>query len=247
MRLALFTLLTTFSLYGVEVNVMPDSNLSISQAEMAVVKKAYVGTQMVVNDEKLRLYLSDNRKLSDLYIKNVGLKGDEAITFRHTVERILAKKMIEKIQDETELTEDVIKSYYIAHKDEFKSEDRFDYYYLVFDDFRSAAEFYLEHNSSVEAILDIAKKEKITVVPFKGVPKSRAPFHLVQAFYKEVKPIILPPQHGRKYEIIYGVTKHAPEALPYQQVRSKIHDKLFDEAYKDKKDAYMLSLEQKGE
>ena len=246
MRLALLTLLTTFSLYGVEVTITPDSDTTISQAEMDVVKKAYIGTKMTVHDDKLKVYLSDNRKLSDIYLKEVGLSDDEKISLRHMVERTLAKKMIEKIQDETELTEDVIKSYYIAHKDEYKGEERFDYYYLIFDDYKSAVDFYFKHEKDADKMMDIIKKENITVMPFKKMPKSQAPFNLLEAFSKEVKPVILPPLHMRKYEIVYGIKKYAPEVLPYTQVRHQIRKKLFDEAYQDKKDAYMLSLESKG-
>jgi len=240
-------LLLSLSLSAVELNLNKDTNLSVEQTEIDIVQKAYQGKNASINLKKLKTYLKDNRILSNMYLdRHNPLTEDEAMVLKHTIENVLAAKVIKEIQEETKISDDVVKSYYIAHQDDYMNEPTYDYTYISFETFEKASTFYLTHKDDIKTIFSYVKESNATVQKFVQKSESSVYYTIGKEAQKTETPFILAPQKLEEYVIMYVQAKHKPLPIPYEVVKANIKEMLFQKTATEKRNKLMLDYEQKA-
>ncbi len=231
----IFALFISLQLSAVDVTLSKDTNLSVKPIELEVVKEAYANSSATLHMDKLTKHLYENRVLSNIYLeRNTPLSPKESVKIKHLIERTLATKVVQEIEEETRLTPEVIKSYYIAHQKDYQYEPTYDFRYISFKTFEEASDFYLKHKDDVAEILE--SDHNLTVYRFEKQPKSRVYYTILEHSLKHKMPFVLAPQKIENYEVIYVTQRHSPLPVPFAQVKNQIIDILINKEIALKKE-----------
>ncbi len=222
------------------------------QASLALLPEpARIG--MLNNKETLRRYVEEYAHKEIIYreaLKQGVDKDPEVRRQLAAAERsIVTQRMLEKtLADKTRVTDDDMKKYFEAHKDEFTAEDRWTLAHIQFDSLKAAQ----DAAARLARGEDFAKlAQALSTDPMskdKGgllgtVERSKAPPEFIQALAAMKKGEVSAPiktQHG--YHLVKLVDIQPGGLVAFEGVREPLRQFLTQEKYRQALDEYLTTL-----
>lgn len=165
MRIALSLCAMSMALSAITLNIGLDDGAPITTAE----KEAFIADtrqkqRITIDKKEAERILTENRRLADGWIKEDGLTENELLKIRFDLERAFSERLIRKHQEKIEIDDDVLKSYYMANKDEFVYGTGVSFKAYTFGAFNEAAAFYAKFKDNYSSIPEYVNENNITVV-----------------------------------------------------------------------------------
>ncbi|BCD68944.1 peptidyl-prolyl cis-trans isomerase [Nitratiruptor sp. YY09-18] len=232
-------IITTINTFAINIQIKPDTNISVSNQEIQwEIGHAYTTKGIKPTQNAAKKYIEENRKLANAYLKKFKIPQSLFVKYKLTVEEDLAREYIKKYQEKLNLTDDVLRSYYEYHKEDFLQPKRFKAVMKKFNSFAEAMAFYNQCQKKKEDILHKIKKSEIKEYNIAHIHP------MVRSFFKDIKKEgCLPPLYiGDKYAV-FVVTKVEPKSyLPYQKVKEDIRRILLKKSFEKTRRELLKSL-----
>ena len=237
MKEILFISLLVSVLFAIKIDVKVDENKSITPTnrEKDAFKSFSKETMRFnISDQGAYNLIKENRALANEYIKKFGISEFDKARLKVESEMYLANKMIKTIQQSISIPYEVLYSYYLDNKNQFKEGDKVDAIMFFFIDPDKAIDFYLKVKNEKINVNNLAKE-------FNFVQKKH-----VDLDVEKLKPVIktilkkskkkkylLPPLIGSKYSVVMYIEKYKKSKgyKPFDKVKSVIEKKLYNETF----------------
>ncbi len=213
------------SSYAVNIQLLPDKNPQITQQDVEALK-AYVKEKyhFIMNESGAKRIAKDNRILANEFLKKGLLSPFERNLIRVELEKRLADKMVKNIQKNIKISDDVIRSYYEDHIDEFKEPDKIKIVSHTFDSYEKAIDFYKGNKGNPGKKKDLGIKEVDSLkAPYRGfIEKGKENYC--------IPPIVL----GKKKYNVLCVEKYIDNSskhIPYPKVKKRIKNILYKKTF----------------
>ncbi len=226
MRFLLFIVLVS-ALHGVEIEVKPSLDVNVTKQELKLLEEIYADHGVKsLNIPKVRKYVSENRVLSEAYLKKHTLSPKLLLNIQHKIENILAKEMLEEIENEVFIDDTIAKSFYETHKQEYTTQPTYSYTHYLFSTYKEAVDFYNTYVSNVEGIKML---KEITTQPIVDIPENLTYYAVKHKSNHKNLPKLLSPQFiENQYSVILITKRVEAKVLPFNKVGNKIKHQLFD-------------------
>jgi len=219
-----------FPACAIELNISPSKDMNVSNDEMEIIKQiVYKKNHIMLTNNAAKKYIIENRKLSDSYLKKYAISKNVLLNHKLTLEEELANEYVKKHESTLNLSEETLKSYYIAHKSEFIKPKNLEFYPIKFQNFDVAMKFFLSHKNNIASIESYIKNKKIEPVK---LPITEVNFAIRDIFKIAHDQTLLPPVFYRGSFIVFYVSKIFKKSyLPYKKAKQKIKEALLKKAF----------------
>lgn len=234
------SLLLAVSAGAVEIDISPSKSPIASQTEVSVfVSDVKKREHVVLDDDVAKSVVENNRLLADAYLKEVGIKATDLQKFRFGIEKQLAADLVTKYQEKIKTDEDVLKSYYVTHLDEFKIGNEITFKAYTYDAYADALNMYEHFSASNEGLETYAKDHNATIQFREHFPVGNLDNALKYLLEEEREtPYLTVPTRYREKYILLIVQQHETDVLlPYEKVKHEIRQKLLREVRNRSRDA----------
>ena len=247
-RIAFLVSFFIATLFGIEVEIKKDTNISVTSQEVQALKYYISKTlNFHLTNEGAKRLAKENKMFANQYIKEYGLSDEDKGYIRTCVEKYLAERFIQKKQRELPINREILLSYYKDHRSQYKKPDLVDAVLFWFDDADKAIRFY-QKSKEVKKYEDLVRMAqemgaRIEDMGLRDVRGFRSPTkELLQKYKKSgyaLPPVIVSPESAsvlyvKEYKHQKGFQSF-DEALPevkrnfYKQAFIKMRDKLLRE------------------
>jgi hypothetical protein len=221
----LMAFLVVLSGWALEIEMRPEKKIEVTNSDVEAIKeytrKRY---RFIMNEDGARKVVRENRILANEYVRQGLLSKKERDLIRIEVEKKLADAMVSKIQRRIRISDEVAKSYYKDHLDEFKKPDEIKIVRYRFKRFDDAVEFYKGSKKGVGEKKDLGWKRIDSLKPAyrSFIEKGKEGYYL--------PPIIV----GKNvYDVLYieKYKNNDSKHIPYEEVKEKIKDLLYKKTF----------------
>lgn len=227
--------LVAFSL-SITINAQEDNN--ISNKEVSFFQASLLKQRYQINKESARKILQENRFLSDIYLKSGAVDENILINFQLELERNLAKKIIEENEEKISISDEILKSYYLANQKEFENPNRVDLSIYKFKTFKSALEFFNNFNKNIKNINIYAEENSLDITIKKDISLNSLEKQLrfMIEFSKNTPPYLLEPQfYYDHFSVVHVIKLNPSDIKKFDNVKNIISKKLHKERLHDMK------------
>lgn len=212
---------------AITININNDKNTTVSPLEIEIhIKDAFKKFGVKPTKEAAKKRIQENRILANVYIKKYGIPKNIYIRSKLNIESDLADAYVKKEQEKIELSNDVLKSYYIVHKEDFTKPKSIEAIVKRFNDYEKAVKFY-----------NICRKENnITALTKEERPQE----FFIQGLHPIIRPLLkkvkenscIPPLYlGKDFLVFVIFNKKKEKILPFLEVKNQIRKILLKKAY----------------
>jgi len=232
MKITFFYPLIITSLFAADITIKPSSSYVADRQEVALIQSAFLKQRIQIDDDDALNIIQENRFLADEYIKKNQVPQEVLLNMKLEFEKHLASEVVREMESKIEIEDEVVKSYYIANKEEFYKAPEIELNIYRFQTFDEAYLFYKRFVSQKDGIDEYVNEHNVSNNTEKTeVNRLNKLFQEMILNTKEQPPFLLPPQFFYKhYSVLY--IKHIGEAdvLEYEFVKEKIAKKLHEKA-----------------
>ena len=189
------------------------------------------------NQKDLDKRLNEDWLLANYFVKKYNSPFEEA-DVTNMVNRYLADKAVEKIQRSVKISDDVLRSYYLDHKNKYRMKAIVTFDLYTFKSLQKADAFYRfakEHNASEVAAY--TKKERIKTSSYKSRLNMMLPvFRLVMIDLEQSGYYTPPVYYNHDFDVLYikNIEKK-DEYVPYRVAKKEIAKKLYKQTFLKKR------------
>ncbi|SMC10168.1 hypothetical protein [Nitratiruptor tergarcus] len=242
MRKLFLLSLIAISLFAIDIKISPDKNITVSYQDTKAIKTFYQEVfKFRLADEGAYKLAEENRILANAYIKRYGLDNNDIARIKVETELYLANHMVKNIQNSIKLSDKVLYSYYIDHKDQFKGSDKVDLVIFYFKDPEKAVDFYIKaKGKTLEEAKKIASKD-IVIKEYKNLDiKKMKPFfqNIIQKYGPKH---FLPPIFDEVSSVSYIQDYHkAQKYKKFEDVKEEIRKLLYSKTFLRERNKILL-------
>lgn len=229
----LLTILCLSSLFAVEIDIKVNSDsYQATPQEVALLQEGYLHRRIQINNDDAANVIQENRYLSQEYLKKHKVPSNVMINMKLEFEKYLAASVVKEMESKIKIEDDVSKSYYVVHKDEFYQPKKIDVSIYHFDDFNTALKFYDRFKENQNELVNYVKDNNISMseqqVEF---PRLNRMFQDMITYGKQKAPFILPPQFFyQHYSVVFVKSITQSGIKPFEDVKASIEKKLHRQA-----------------
>jgi len=225
------------------------SDTSVSKDEIDVMKvHIYEKNRFTANSDKdIKNIIYRNKILSNAFLDKYYDK-DEKTKTSIMLNEYFAKKIVQKIQAEIGISNDVVRSYYLDHVEDYRYLTTAELDIYMFDSLDEAYKFYdFSTKNSVQDALSYLEENKIKSRPYNGALKFM--YGSIRNALRNDKEenYFTPPQYRlNKYVTIFvKKMKNKPGYIELKDVEKNVKKKLWQLTYLKKREEIINEYEQK--
>ena len=236
-RLFVVFLALIYSAGAVEVLIKGDrgSQVTVSPADE---QEAMMDAQQYgirIDSKDARALVKKNRILANAYVEQYGVPKELQVRFRFNLEKALVRELIRKVEKNIDLSDNVLKSYYLANKEEFRVPKKIVFTLMTLPDYQQALSLYNHYKNIPSEVKDFKgdKENNITVEQFTMGLQEMNPALKVVLKDTNATQYLTPPQKFYKNYIVMYVQSFVPAGYrPYDsKVKSEIRALLLKKVY----------------
>jgi|GEM_PF-2268816 len=253
MRVIVLMLAIIVFSFAIEIDLKPDNNLSVGYEDAQALKDyLYQIYRYRITDQGAYDIVKENRLLANTYLKRNQVSPQDTKYLTIVTEKYLAESFIKKLQKAQNVSDKVLLSYYLDHKDEFKNEDKLYFILLEFPSFNKAMSFYqLAQKKSPQQAIEKARTEYNATIKDLGWKDFSSLKTATKSFIQQgKKEYFLPPFiiTSNRIDILY--VKDYQEGKGYKkfdEVKDEIKKILYTKAFIKERNKILHQLESKHE
>ena len=237
---------TTIFLSAVEVDIKADKKIIVDADETGTLINMGQSENIQIDKKDAKRLIEENRKIADLFLLEAHLPQPYLTSLRLNVEKQLANMMTKQYSEKFELSDEVLRSYYLAEKDKFYKEKQIQIEVLKFSDFETALQAYRACEKSPESSGAYAEKQGIEVI------KQSVDVHNLHVQLKsqlrenDESNYLLPPQVWGDGFIVVRIAGYIQKGYrPYDTVKDEIREKLVVENDRNARKALLKEYSEK--
>lgn len=199
--LLLFTLIP---LLAIDVKFNPDKNIEVTSQEIQKTIDRALTKRIRIEKKDAKEVTIENRLLANELLKNNALSEDIATELKLSLEENLADLFVSKHQENIQINDQVLESYYNTHKKEFQ-EDQI-VHFVIYDikDFDTAIQLYTTFKNSPSDAEAYAKEHNISMsVQNSEISKLSAMLKDALRDYEQKNYLTPPLFFQKKYFVLY--------------------------------------------
>ena len=235
---------------AVEFDIQRDSSIEVTKSDVNALKR-YLKEKFKfhISDKGARKVVKENRILANEYLKKDLLKKQDKDLLKIELEMKLADKFTEYLQRKIKIPENVLKSYYYDHREDYKQSDEVTLERIRFKNFDEAMKFYNEILKQKEKKDHLLKKYHGKVI-YKGTVKKERLKNSIQSFLKEeMQNTYLPPMvlQADRIDVYYVHTyQKAKGYKPYIKVKKEIENILYKRTFNREREKILSRYSHEG-
>lgn len=235
----LFLLFLPFSLFSVEIHLKPKVSQDITTKQHAFISYLKHEKNFTLNNpDDAKTLIKENEALANAYLDS-SLSSHEKVRLEVAIDELLSKQMVKKVQKSIDISEDVITSYYLNNRNDFKLEPLLAIEIYEFKNYNEASKLYMytqKHQSDeIKTYIDAAKASK------KDLKRRLNQLHpsIASLIKKQEQKsgYFLPPLYLKdKFIVIYiRAFDDSAKYIPLRQSKTKIKNILWEKTYLKKR------------
>lgn len=225
---------------AIEIDISPSKSPVASQSEVsAFVSDVKKREHVLLDDDVAKSIVENNRLLADAYLKEVGIKTAYLQKIRFGIEKKLADNLVEKYEETIRTDDDILRSYYVAHIDEFKIGNEIAFKAYTFKTYKDAFNMYERFSAHKEGIESYAKEHNATVQQREHFPVDNLDSALKYLLDEKRKTpyLTVPTRYRGKYILLQVKQYETDVLLSYEKVKHEIRQKLLRKIRNRSRDA----------
>lgn len=209
----------------------------ISNSEVSALIAMFKMNHINISKKNAKEVVRDNRLLSEQYIKEYGLNNEYLTTLRLSIEKDLAEKLVAENLKQLDVNDDVIKSYYIDNKEDYKKPDEVKLKIYEFNDYDSAQKFYKLFSKNIANIDLYSTDNNISIKEIKSPIVNLNALIAIAANVtkKEINKISYPIRINGKFILVEPIEYYTNLYQDYKLKKDEIKLKLLLKISNDKR------------
>jgi predicted transcriptional regulator len=214
-------------LYAIEIDFIADKKIDVSQDEITQFKAQVLKQRIRIDDKEAKRVLMENRILANYYLKNEKVPQFFKLNLVHKTEKLLAKMLVDKYEEELELSDDILLSYYRAKKDEFYRQKQILLNVYKFKDFDSALEMYMAKRDKMDSLDSYAKEHEIKMIEqLLEVSNMHQQIRSNLRNLEDENYLVPPQKWADGYIVVHAVRFVEENYMPYEEIKEDIRERL---------------------
>ncbi len=226
----------------------------IKRSELEFFKKHFVPKSIVPTQEALlKVFLKQKLFALEAEKKGYDKRPDIQLLLRMERERVLGRALgDEYLKEHLNITDDILRSYYLSHIQEFKTPERFEVYKLVLRDKALMDRVAEEAKKSPKSFPELATKYSIDPrtqpkAGYMGLVRKDALIPKLKSLFEGAKKgdIIGPVELKGFYYLFWIKAVREAETKPFVEIKEQLYEKMARKKSSEVLDQLLQTLEEK--
>jgi hypothetical protein len=223
-------------LYAINITITQTDALSKpTKGEIDAIKAIYINNNIGIDTNKAKELITENRILAKEYLRSHEMPEVFKENILLSAEKQLADKMVALIQKDIKIDEEVLNSYYIAHKKDFIHAEIVDICIIQFDSFKEASTFYFQNQNDFKNIQQHCLDDNSTTRKTLAIDSLHQSLK-EQILFSDKEELLLTPQFFKDhYSLVYSRVVEYPGYTPFEKVKDEIKYILHQQTFNKRK------------